>query len=55
MQSNNRKVFDTLMSKTKIYLGIIFILFVIICVENPIMIFPSILMYIAISYFTFKT
>ncbi len=53
MQSNNRKVFDTLMSKTKIYLGIIFILFVIICVENPIMIFPSVLIYVAILIYSY--
>ncbi len=53
MQNNNRKVFDTLMSKTKIYLGIIFILLVVICVENTIMILPSIVIYIGILLYSY--
>ena len=53
MQNNNRKVFDTLMSKTKIYLGIIFILLVVICVENTIMILPSIVIYLGILLYSY--
>ncbi len=53
MQNSNRKVFDTLMSRTKIYLGIILILFVIICIENPIMIIPSILIYIGLIIYSY--
>jgi len=53
MQNNNRKVFDTLISRTKIYLGIIFILLVIICVENIKLIFPSAIIYTIIVGYTF--
>ena len=53
MQNSNRKVFDTLMSRTKIYLGIILILFVIICIENAIMIIPSILIYIGLIVYSY--
>lgn len=53
MQNSNRKVFDTLMSRTKIYLVIIFILFVIICIENAIMIIPSILIYIGLIVYSY--
>ena len=48
MQNTNRKVFDKLLSKTKIYLAIIFILLVIVCIENAIMIIPSILIFMAV-------
>ena len=45
MQNSNRKVFDSLVSRTKIYLIIILILLIIISVEN-FKIFPiSILIY----------
>ena len=51
MQNNNRKVFDSLVSRTKIYLAIILILLIVICIENVIMIFPSILVYgIVVGY-----
>lgn len=53
MQNSNRKVFDTLMSRTKIYLGIILILFIIICIENTIMIIPSILIYIGLIVYSY--
>ena len=51
MQNNNRKVFDSLVSRTKIYLAIILILLIIMCIENIIMIFPSVLIYgIVVGY-----
>ncbi len=53
MQSNNRKVFDTLMSKTKIYLLIILVLLIIICVENQYMIIPSIIIYALIVVYSY--
>ena len=54
MQSSNRKIFDSLVSRTKIYLVIIFFLLVIICIFKPILIIPSIALFVAIvgySYF----
>ncbi len=53
MQNTNRKVFDKLLSKTKIYLGIIFILLVIICIENTIMIIPSVLIFMAVVAYSY--
>ena len=55
MQKSNRKIFDTLISRTKIYLVMIFILLVIICVENYKMILPSIILYIAILTYSYYT
>ena len=55
MQNTNRKVFDKLLSKTKIYLAIIFILLVIVCIENVIMIIPSILIFIAVVAYSYYT
>ena len=48
MQNNNKKVFETLVSKTKIYLAIIFALLVVISVQNTAMIIPSILLYVIV-------
>ena len=53
MQNNNRKVFDSLVSRTKIYLAIILILLIIISIENINMIFPSIILYIIIVGYTY--
>lgn len=51
MQNNNKKVFETLVSKTKIYLAIIFVLLVVISVQNTTMIIPSIVIYaVVIGY-----
>ncbi len=55
MQNTSRKIFDKLLSKTKIYLAIIFILFVIVCIENINMIIPSILIFIAIVAYAYYT
>ena len=53
MQNSNRKVFDSLVSRTKIYLIIILILLIIISVEN-FKIFPiSILIYAIIVGYTY--
>ena len=53
MQKNNRKVFEMLVSRTKIYLAIIFILLIVISIENLKMIIPSILLYIIIMGYTY--
>ena len=51
MQNNNRKVLETLVSRTKIYLAIIFILLVTISIENTMLIIPSILFFgIVVGY-----
>ncbi len=53
MQNNNRKVLETLVSRTKIYLAIILVLLVIISVENKEMIIPSILLYVIVVGYTY--
>ena len=53
MQNNNRKIFDNLLSKTKIYLAIIFILLVIISIEHPIFIAPSILIFFMLLIYSY--
>ena len=53
LQSSNRKLFDSLVSRTKIYLVIIFILLVAICTQNPKFIIPAIILFIAILGYTY--
>jgi len=53
MQNNNRKVFETLVSRTKIYLAIILILLLVISIEAPIMIMPSIILYLLVVGYTY--
>ena len=53
MQNSNRKVLDTITSKTKIYLALILILLVIICIQNPKLILISILGYIILLTYTY--
>ena len=53
MQNNNRKVFDSLLSRTKIYLAIILILLIIISIEDINMLFPAILLYGVIVGYTY--
>lgn len=55
MQNNNRKVLDTLVSKTKIYLAIIFILLVVICMQNTYMVLPSIAIFVGIVVYSYYT
>ena len=51
--SNNKKVLDNLVSRTKIYLIIIFILLVVICIYNPTFLIPAIIIYIAIVGYSY--
>lgn len=53
MRNNNRKVFETFISRTKIYLAIILVLLIIMCVENNKLIIPSIIVYLAIVGYTY--
>lgn len=53
MQNNNRKILDTLVSRTKIYLAIIFVLLFFICLTNVYMILPSIGIFVATVIYTY--
>ena len=53
MQNSNRRIFDSLVSRTKIYLVLIFILLVIICLLKPVMIIPSIILFALIMGYTY--
>lgn len=55
MQNNSRKVLDTLVSRTKIYLAIIFILLVFICIKNSYMIVPAICLFVLIVLYSYYT
>ena len=55
MQNNNKKVLETLVSRTKIYLAIIFILLVIISTQNIKWAIPSILLYAIIIGYAYYT
>ena len=52
MPKNKDGIFDNLVSKTKIYLIIIAVLFIIICVYNNKLIIPGIILYICILAYT---
>ena len=53
MQNTNRKLFDSLVSRTKIYLVIIFILLIVICIYNPKFIMPAIIIFGLIIGYTY--
>ena len=53
MQNSNRRIFDSLVSRTKIYLILIFVLLVVICILKPIMIAPAIILFILIMGYTY--
>ncbi len=53
MQNNNKNIFDNLVSRTKIYLVIIFILLIAICWQNKAFIIPSIILYILVVAYTY--
>ena len=53
MQNNNRKIFDSLLSRTKVYIVLIFILLCVICILRPFMIIPSIILFIVILGYTY--
>ena len=53
MSGNNRKLFDNLVSRTKIYLVIIFVLLVTVSILKPNLIMPSLIVYILILGYTY--
>ncbi len=53
MQNNNRKVFDNLISRTKIYLVIILLLLVIISIQNTQWVIPSIIILALVVIYTY--
>jgi len=55
MQNNSPKILDTLVSRTKIYLAIIFILLVIICIKTTYMILPAIGIFLLIVLYSYYT
>ncbi len=55
MQRTSRKVLDTLVSRTKIYLAIIFILLVYIAIQRTYMILPSIVVFVLIVIYSYYT
>ena len=52
---NNKKFFDKLVSRTKIYLSIILILLIAICVQDYRFIIPSVVVYILIVIYALFT
>ena len=52
MQNNNLKILETIESKTKVYLVIIAILFIVLSINNPVYIIPSIIVYGLIIVYT---
>lgn len=55
MQNNNKKTFEIINSKTKIYLAIIAILLIIICCYEMTFIMPSVIFYGIICFYAFWT
>ena len=53
MQNTNRKIFDNLVSRTKIYILIIFLLLVFICIKDISMLIPSILVFLFIVCYAY--
>lgn len=53
MQTSNKKIFDNLVSRTKIYLVIILILLIGICWQNKMLIIPAIALYVLILAYTY--
>lgn len=53
MQNNNRKVFDNLISRTKIYLVIILLLLIAICAQNTQWIIPAIITFVLVVGYTY--
>ena len=51
--SNNRKVLDKLISRTKIYLVIILILIIVLCILNTKLVVPSIIVYLVVLAYSY--
>ena len=53
--NHNKKILQKIVSKTKIYLAIIAILLIVICVYNPYLIIPSIIVYGLLMVYAYWT
>lgn len=53
MQNNNRKIFETLVSRTKIYLAIILVLLIVVSFENYYLLIPSAILYLIVVGYTY--
>ena len=53
MPSNNKKIFEGLVSRTKIYLVVIALLLILVCVLEPKYILPAILLYALTLLYTY--
>ena len=53
MQNNSKRVFENIFSRTKIYLVIIFILFVVLCIYDAKLIIPSIVIFAVICTYSY--
>lgn len=52
MQNNNMNIFDNIETKVKVYLAIIAVALILLCVNVPTYIIPSIIIYVAIIVYT---
>ncbi len=55
MQSENKKIFERLISKVKVYLIIIAILLILLCVNNIAFIVPSVFIYVILLIYAYYT
>ena len=55
MQNNNRKLFENLVSRTKIYIVIIFALLIVICFEKIELLMPAIILFAIVVGYTYYT
>ena len=53
--NHNKKVFQKIVSKTKIYLAIIAILLIVICFYNRMLILPSIIVFVLLVAYAYWT
>ncbi len=55
MPGNSKKTFDSIFTKTKVYLVVIAIVLIVLCIQNIIFIIPSVLLYGILLAYTFWT
>lgn len=55
MPNNTKKTFETILTKTKIYLVVIAVVLIILCMQNIIFIIPSVIAYGLLIIYTFWT
>ena len=53
MSNNTKKTFETILTKTRIYLVIIAIVLIVLCIQNINFIIPSVILYGLLLVYTF--